>query len=263
MIYVFRKYESSARIIVYAESYLEAKDALFALHPWADKEYNIAEYKMYRIDYNKFFDILNIENDMRDYPRILSESELSLLVKNKVLVDTEFNTLHNTHVLAKKDFNEDTRYPAYSTSEYVKMLSDNVLIKDTYSKSIKKMMSIVGDVWFMQYSPLQHGPENNYIYGLSRQQCIDLYKEIYKFRFKGADECNPFTIPEPKLLINSATSISDIIKGNFKNEDIDNYKKMVSIMKELNIKKFPFSAYEEFARKTYMHPNEIEKIKVD
>ena len=45
MIFIFRHYDSQKRIIIYAESYLEAKEALFEFNPWADKTYNILEYK--------------------------------------------------------------------------------------------------------------------------------------------------------------------------------------------------------------------------
>ena len=50
MIFIFRHYDSQKRIIIYAESYLEAKEALFEFNPYADKTYNILEYKKYEVD---------------------------------------------------------------------------------------------------------------------------------------------------------------------------------------------------------------------
>ena len=62
---------SQKRIIIYAESYLEAKEALFEFNPWADKTYNILEYKKYEVDKLKYGEILNLDIEMLSYPRIL------------------------------------------------------------------------------------------------------------------------------------------------------------------------------------------------
>ena len=231
MIFIFRHYDSQKRIIIYAESYLEAKEALFEFNPWADKTYNILEYKMYRIDYQKFFDILGIEKDMRDYPRILSESELELLTKNKVILDAQFNTIHNTHVLTKKFAGENTTL--LSTEEFIGQLKNHAESVCKTKKSIYQMMRVVGDVWVKEFNiRFLSGRPHYRVYGKSRYQCEKFLNNlIEKTNINFENSC-------PTELL-----IKDF--NNFTENDVSNYMMMINYMKENNINKFPFSTYKE------------------
>ena len=231
MIFIFRQYDSQKRIIIYAESYLEAKETLFELNPWADKVYNILEYKMYHIDYLKFFDTLGIESDMRDYPRIISESELKLLTKNKVILDAEFNTIHNTHVLTKKFAGENTNL--LSTEEFIDQLKNHVKLIDKTKRNIYQMMNIIGDIWVKEFKiKFLSGGSHYKVYGKSRYQCEKFLNDLIE-----------------KTNINFVTEwpIELLIKdnNNFREVDILKYQTMIEYMKENNINKFPFSTYKE------------------
>ena len=231
MIFIFRQYDSQIRIIIYAESYLEAKEALFEFNPWADKTYNILEYKMYRIDYQKFFDILGIEKDMRDYPRILSESELELLTKNKVILDAQFNTIHNTHVLTKRFGGENTNL--LSTEEFVNQLKTHADSVTKTKKNIKQMLYIVGDIWVKEFKiRFLSGCPRYRVYGKSRYQCERLLKDLID-----RTNINFETAWPTELLIRNIDEFND--------NDISKYQVMIQYMKDNNIKKFPFCTYKE------------------
>lgn len=231
MIFIFRKNDSQTRIIIYAESYLEAKETLFEFNPWADKVYNILEFKMYDINLQKFYEVLNIENEMEEYPRILSENELELLTKNKVILDAQFNTIHNTHVLTKKFAGENTNL--LSTEEFVEQLKDRTESVGKIKKSIKQMFNTVGDIWVKEFRI--KWLTNNFpykVYGKSRYQCEKFIDNLIK-----NTNVNFTTDDNIKLLIKDSKEISD--------NDISNYKTMIQYMKDNNIKKFPFSTYKE------------------
>ena len=79
MIYIFYKYEKNERIIIFALSYIEAKEALYSLNSYADHIYNLTEYKMYDIDMQKYCDILGIDVNDYDFPKIISEKEINFI----------------------------------------------------------------------------------------------------------------------------------------------------------------------------------------
>lgn len=229
MIYIFMHYDSNKRIIIFARSYIEAKETLFEFNPWADKVYNILEFKMYNINLRKFYEVLNIENEMEEYPRILSESELELLTKNKVILDAQFNTIHNTHVLTKKFGGENTNL--LSTEEFVGQLKDRADSVSKTKKSIKQMLYIVGDIWVKEFR-IKWLNFSYKVYGKSRYQCEKFIDNLIK-----NINVNFTTDDNIKLLIKDSKEISD--------NDISNYKTMIQYMKDNNIKKFPFSTYKE------------------
>ena len=134
MIFIFRHYDSQKRIIIYAESYLEAKEALFEFNPYADKTYNILEYKKYEVDKLKYGEILNLDIEMLSYPRILSEKEFETICSSPehIINDKAFNDIHNTKVLTKSFAGEDTAL--MSTSEFVNALKENADHKQVIKK---------------------------------------------------------------------------------------------------------------------------------
>ena len=186
---------------------------------------------MYHIDYLKFFDTLGIESDMRDYPRIISESELKLLTKNKVILDAEFNTIHNTHVLTKKFAGENTNL--LSTEEFIDQLKNHVKLIDKTKRNIYQMMNIIGDIWVKEFKiKFLSGGSHYKVYGKSRYQCEKFLNDLIE-----------------KTNINFVTEwpIELLIKdnNNFREVDILKYQTMIEYMKENNINKFPFSTYKE------------------
>lgn len=243
MIFIFRQYESQKNIIIYAESYLEAKEVLYALNPWADKKYNIFEYKMYKVDKEKYADILGIDKDMIIYPRIISETEFFLIKSSQdhILLDEQFKNIHNTKVLSKGYANEKS---LMSTSEFVTALKENADHKQITKRQIKKMLSIVGDIWKITYTTPKYTDYNGItkntanIYGLSRRQVLELYnKQQYKQEYENI-------IIEPIIQSNYKT-IFELEKNDFSQEDINEYNILVNYMKKYNIKKFPFDTQTE------------------
>ena len=231
MIYIFMQYDSNKRIIIFARSYMEAKETLFEFNPWADKVYNILEFKMYDINLQKFYEVLNIENEMEEYPRILSESELELLAKNKVILDAQFNTIHNTHVLTKRFGGENTNL--LSTEEFVGQLKDRADSVSKTKKNIKQMLYIVGDVWVKEFKiRFLSGCPRYRVYGKSRYQCERLLKDLID-----RTNINFETAWTTELLIRNIDEFND--------NDISKYQVMIQYMKDNNIKKFPFCTYKE------------------
>ena len=243
MIFIFRQYDSQTRIIIYAESYLEAKEALFEFNPWADKTYNILEYKMYEVDKEKYADIIGIDKDMISYPRIISENEFFLIRSSSdhVLLDEQFKNLHNTKVLTK-GYSGDTSL--MSTSEFVNALKENADIKDSVKRQIKKMLSIVGDIWKLTYTPYRYTDINGVIkdtasiYGLGRRQILEMYNNQQHKQGYGKLTIEPIIQPQYK-------EVYELENNDFSPKDIDEYNMLVNCMKKYNIKKFPFDTQEQ------------------
>ena len=236
MIYIFRQYDSDKQIIIYAESYIEAKETLFDLNPWADKTYNILEYKMYDIDTDKFWEVLNIDENGRGYPRILSKKEYELLRDNKVILDEQFKNLHNTKVLTKGFAGENANL--LSTNEFINNLKNKANSISNKRRNIRNMLNTVGDIWYEEFFERGLSIDNKYIaYGKSRYQC---HKEIENIKNKYSDNRFISNNKQNLLIGDRDNYLNDI--GNL---SIERYSNMVDYMKENNIKKFPFTTYKE------------------
>lgn len=234
MIYIFRQYDSEKQIIIYAESYLEAKETLFEFNSWADKTYNILEYKMYNIDTDKFWEVLNIDENGYGYPRIISKKEYEILRDNKVILDEQFKNLHNTRVLMKKDASEN--FPLLSTEEYVNKLKNRADNIDRHKKNIYQMLNVVGDIWYEEFYVKGNNLKNKYIiYGKSRYQCKKILEKL-----KDEYSDNRFTSYNKQELLIENNYTDDLTP-----RDIERYDKMIEFMKTNNIKKFPFTTYIE------------------
>lgn len=243
MIFIFRQYDSQVRIIIYAESYLEAKEALFEFNSWADKTYNILEYNMYEVDKEKYADIIGIDKDMISYPRIISENEFFLIRSSSdhVLLDEQFKNLHNTKVLTKGYAGETS---LMSTSEFVNALKENADIKSAAKRQIKKMLTIVGDIWKLTYTPYRYTDFNGVIkdtasiYGLSRRQVLEMYNNQEHKQGFGKLIIEPLIQPEYR-------EVFELEHNDFSAKDVNEYNILVNCMNKYNIKKFPFDTYVE------------------
>ena len=244
MIFIFRHYDSQKRIIIYAESYLEAKEALFEFNPYADKTYNILEYKKYEVDKLKYGEILNLDIEMLSYPRILSEKEFETICNSPehIINDKAFNDIHNTKVLTKAFAGEDTTL--MSTSEFVSALKENADHRQVTKKQIKKMLAIVGDVWKLTYTPYRYTDVNSVIkdtasiYGLGRRQILEMYNNQQHKQGYGKLTIEPIIQPQYK-------EVYELENNDFSPKDIDEYNTLVTCMKKYNIKKFPFDTQEQ------------------
>ena len=231
MIFIFRQYDSQKQIIIYAESYLEAKETLFEFNPWADKTYNILEYKMYNIDTDKFWEVLNIDENGYGYPRIISKKEYEILRDNKVILDEQFKNIHNTKVLTKKFAGENTNL--LSTEEFVGQLKNHAESVGKTKKSIYQMMRVVGDVWVKEFKiRFLSGCPRYRVYGKSRYQCEKFLNNL---------------IEKTNINFENSWPTELLIKdfNDFTENDVSNYMMMIDYMKENNINKFPFSTYKE------------------
>lgn len=233
MIFIFRHYDSQKQIIIYAESYLEAKEALFEFNHWADKTYNILEYKKYDVDKEKYADLLGIDKDMISYPRILSEEEFEMICDspNHIIKDKMFNDIHNTKVLTKSFVGEESNL--MSTEEFVGQLKNHAKSVDKIKKSIYQMMRVVGDVWVKEFKiRFLSGYPRYRVYGKSRYQCEKFLNDL---------------IEKTNINFENSWPTELLIKdfNDFNENDVSNYMMMIDYMKENNINKFPFSTYKE------------------
>ena len=244
MIFIFRHYDSQKRIIIYAESYLEAKEALFEFNPYADKTYNILEYKKYEVDKLKYGEILNLDIEMLSYPRILSEKEFEIISNSQdhIIEDKMFNDIHNTKVLTKAFAGEDTNL--MSTSEFVSALKTNADYKKVIKNQMQKMQHIVGDIWKLTYTSkpkrdiIFTSGDTYYIYGLGRQQVLNLYNKQ-----QNKSEYDKIIIkPIIKPNVYDKFSLEYI---PYSPEDVNEYNILVNYMKKYHIKKFPFDTQEQ------------------
>ena len=243
MIFIFRHYDSQKRIIIYAESYLEAKEALFEFNPYADKTYNILEYKKYEVD-KLNGEILNLDIEMLSYPRILSEKEFETICSSPehIINDKAFNDIHNTKVLTKAFAGEDTTL--MSTSEFVSALKENADHKQVIKKQIKKMLAIVGDIWKLTYTSYRYTDANGVIkdtasiYGLGRRQILEMYNNQQHKQGYGKLTIEPIIQPQYK-------EVYELENNDFSPKDIDEYNTLVTCMKKYHIKKFPFDTQEQ------------------
>ena len=79
-------------------------------------------------------------------------------VPEHIINDKAFNDIHNTKVLTKAFAGEDTTL--MSTSEFVSALKENADMKDSVKRQIKKMLSIVGDIWKLTYTSYRYKDVN-------------------------------------------------------------------------------------------------------
>ena len=234
MIYIFYKYEKNERIIIFALSYIEAKEALYSLNSYADHIYNLTEYKMYDIDMQKYCDILGIDVNDYDFPKIISEKEFTKLLDSGAILDKQFKDIHNTKLLTKQFFeNNNSSYPAMTVTEYKKTLEELGNNISNHKKNIYHMLEVVGDIWVEYFYVQGLSLGNRYTaYGKSRYQCHKAIEELQK-KYE-----NKFTsYNKQELLINYF--------GTLERYDIKRYDDMVEFMKKNNIKKFPFTTYKE------------------
>ena len=234
MIYIFYKYEKNERIIIFALSYIEAKEALYSLNSYADHMYNLTEYKMYDIDMPKYCDALGIDVNDYDFPKIISEKEFTKLLDSGAILDKQFKDIHNTKLLTKQFFeNNNSSYPAMTATEYKKTLEELGNNISNHKKNIYHMLEVVGDIWVEYFYVQGLSLGNRYTaYGKSRYQCHKAIEELQK-KYE-----NKFTsYNKQELLINYF--------GTLERYDIKRYDDMVEFMKKNNIKKFPFTTYKE------------------
>lgn len=227
-LYIFYKKDKfNERVIIYANSYLEAKEALFALNSYADLVYDINEYKYQHVDTVALYNELKLNDTYEGYPYILTEENYKNIEKS--IEDKTFSNMHNTHVLTKGmadriGIDDKKCNSLYTLDEFKRSMQQMTENKEKQRNMIDDMINHIGDVWYTKLeSPLRLGPEN-YVYGRSRKEVLDTlneYDEKYKDLQKGV-----------YLLITSYP--------NYTNDDLKRYDKFVTYIKEHNIKKLPF-----------------------
>lgn len=226
-LYIFyKKNKTNERIIIYADSYMEAKDTLFALNNYADLVYDLNEYKLQHVNIEKLFKELHLDETYDGYPYILTEENYKNL--EDAIEDKSFSNIHNTHVLTKKiagNMNKDNKIcnSLYTLDEFKRSLQQMQDNRERQKNGINNMMDHVGEIWYTKIYPnnLRLGPEN-YVYGRSRKEVLDALNE-YDKNIKNKDIY---------LLITSYP--------NYTMDDLKRYEKFVTYIKEHNIKKLPF-----------------------
>ena len=82
MLYVFHsRKHTGRRIVIYACSYLEAKQAMgqYALN---DNEFDLNEFQLYKVPADKLLNVLKLEDDYTSYQYKLSEEQFKKLSKH-------------------------------------------------------------------------------------------------------------------------------------------------------------------------------------
>lgn len=217
--------KNNDRIIIYAESYIEAKDMLFSINNYADLIYDIIEYQLQHVLTEKLFEICKVDTNYFGIPFVVSESEYNILIP--YIDDKQQSQLQHTKVLTKKYLDilsPEAKTNMYSTGEFINLLQENTDIHIKRKKEIKNMLNTVGDIWFIRIGEVYK--KCRYVYGKSRYQCKRLVNDLEIKEY--------YTIPELLITYNGNNYDNISIK------DLDNYDKMISYMKKNNIKKFPF-----------------------
>ena len=226
-LYIFYKKDKfNERVIIYANSYLEAKETLFALNNYADLVYDINEYKYQHVDTSALYNELKLNDTYEGYPYILTEENYKNIEKS--IEDKTFSNMHNTHVLTKGMADRMGIYDKkcnslYTLDEFKRSMQQMTENKEKQRNEIESMFDHIGDVWYAKFkTPLRLGPEN-YVYGRSRKEVLDTLNEYDKYNN---------IRKEAYLLISSYPNYTD--------EDLKRYDKFVTYIKEHNIKKLPF-----------------------
>ena len=229
-LYIFYKKDKfNERVIIYANSYLEAKEALFALNNYADLVYDINEYKYQHVDTVALYNELKLNDTYEGYPYILTEENYKNIEDS--IEDKTFSNIHNTKVLTKEIADhlhaddKNCRYPIYSLDEFKRSLQQMQDNREKQKNGISNMIDHVGEIWYAKIYPnnLRLGPEN-YVYGRSRKEVLDALNE-YDEKYKKLQN-------DVYLLITSYP--------NYTMDDLKRYEKFVTYIKEHNIKKLPF-----------------------
>jgi len=221
----YKTLNTKDRIIVYAESYMEAKTLLFNLNSYADQIYNLIEYQLQYVYTENLLEICNIDPYYSGIPIVVSESQYEQM--KKYIINKQQSQVQHTKVLTKQycdNLTEEVKPNVYSTGEFINLLKLNADIHIKQKKEIQSMLNTVGDIWFIKIGSLNE--KIRYVYGKSRYQCKKLVNDL--------DIKEYHTIPELLITFNGNNY------DNVTSKDLDNYNKMVSYMKENNIKKFPF-----------------------
>ncbi len=230
-LYIFyKKYKTNERVIIYADSYMEAKDTLFALNNYADLIYDLSEYKLQHVNTEKLFKELHLNETYDGYPYILTEENYKNL--EDAIEDRLFSNIYNTHVLTKRissNMNDkicNSCNSLYTLDEFKRSMQQMTENKEKQRNEIESMFDHVGEIWYAKIYPnnLRIGPEN-YVYGRSRKEVLDTLITLneYNKNIKNKDVY---------LLITSYP--------NYTLDDLKRYEKFVTYIKEHNIKKLPF-----------------------
>jgi len=229
-LYIFYKKDKfNERVIIYANSYLEAKEALFALNNYADLVYDINEYRYQHVDTVALYNELKLNDTYEGYPYILTEENYKNLEKS--IEDKTFSNMHNTHVLTKgmadrMGIDDKKCNSLYTLDEFKRSMQQMAESKEKQRNEIDSMIDHIGEVWYTVIkTPLLLGPEN-YIYGRSRKEVLDTFNEYNK------DINHEGLYKGVYLLISSYP--------NYNIDDLARYDKFVTYIKEHNIKKLPF-----------------------
>lgn len=228
-LYIFyKKNKFNERVIIYANSYLEAKETLFALNNYADLVYDINEYRYQHVDTVALYNELKLNDTYEGYPYILTEENYKNIEKS--IEDKTFSNIHNTKVLTKGMadhlYADDKKCNSlYTLEEFKRSMQQMSESKEKQRNEINSMIDHIGDVWYAKIYPnnLRLGPEN-YVYGRSRKEVLDALNE-YDEKYKKLQN-------DVYLLITSYP--------NYTMDDLKRYEKFVNYIKEHNIKKLPF-----------------------
>ena len=100
----YKKDKTNKRILITANTFLEAYDFLIKFNSFANKIYDTSEYRMYDIDKDDLYKVCNIDKDYEGYPYFISEEKFEKL--KKYILNYDFSNLHNTKLLTSNILNK-------------------------------------------------------------------------------------------------------------------------------------------------------------
>ena len=109
-------------IVIYANSYLEAKSLLFSFNPYADYVYNLNEYKLQYVKTFELYSICKIAPEWESIPTFVNKNEYNKLQKYITLEKKKTKIL--TKNLANS-LNCDKNNNYWTTNEFVNYLKYN------------------------------------------------------------------------------------------------------------------------------------------
>ena len=132
-------------IVIYANSYLEAKNLLYSFNPYASYVYNLNEYKLQHVNGKYLFDICKIDPDWCEVPVFITKSNYKKLLK--YIVDKQFTNINHNKVITPNLWNKmglsenkQKPYNCFTTQEFVNMLKNNMEDKVHIKKIINEQL---------------------------------------------------------------------------------------------------------------------------
>lgn len=130
-LFIFHQKEKEENnIIIYANSYLEARSLLCSINGYAEYVYDLNEYKRQEVRAKSLWDVCGISFDYSEIPTFVSKDKYKKLKKDILDIDDEQRVLTNNLL---EEISPNSK-PLFTTEEFIDCLKtnmeDNIHIKE-------------------------------------------------------------------------------------------------------------------------------------